>query len=529
MARLRLALAGLTAVVAMVAAVWLLRARNQERAPAPCSDRIYNSRHRPRCDAGGKLIPWLTDAAGPFHTIMQREAEWWRKAPMVDGWPAYLTTSQLRRNYTQAEGALPASTASMAIEAYLKYYAYTGDDAWLQMVRTIGDYVIERGLTPATYRAWPHFPWPAGATGDTTPDGGGHPNNTAGNVMPDKGAMVGISLLHLYEATGAVAYRDAAVRIANALADNAVAGTPEQSPWPFRVNGDSGAFVVGRVCGNQVFALRLFDELLRLGIRGNGKYQATRDNVWNWLKNVAIADRSGDQWQHFFEDHTGLVPNPGQFSALETARYLLEKKDALDPDWFRMAGSLIELVRRRWIVHSGNFTAIGEQQEHMEPYASHTARYASLLSKYHEAGGPSSYKDEAYHSFAYATYCVDIDGFANTGFRSRVAWTTDSFGDWMLHFMDGLAAVPEWAPGNADHLLRSSSVVQKVSYGVNEVSYVAFDPTGDEKLKLTFTPSKVEVDGSPISSWTWDGVRRVLTVHRSHGKSVTISPAPHAP
>ena len=36
------------------------------------------------------------------------------------------------------------------------------------------------------------------------------------------GAMVGIALLHLYEATGNTVYRDAAIHIANVLADNAV-------------------------------------------------------------------------------------------------------------------------------------------------------------------------------------------------------------------------------------------------------------------------------------------------------------------
>ena len=40
--------------------------------------------------------------------------------------------------------------------------------------------------------------------------------------MPDKGAMIGIALLHLYEATGSLAYRDEAVQIANVLATTAV-------------------------------------------------------------------------------------------------------------------------------------------------------------------------------------------------------------------------------------------------------------------------------------------------------------------
>src|SRR5205807_6938011 len=100
-------------------------------------------------------------------------------------------------------------------------------------------------------------------------------------------------------------YRDEAIQIANDLGNTAVPGTTAKSPWPFRANGNGGAAVDGPVMGNQVFALRLFDELLRLGLAGNGTYQTTRDNVWNWLKNVAIADSTGDHWLHFFEDHSG--------------------------------------------------------------------------------------------------------------------------------------------------------------------------------------------------------------------------------
>jgi chitodextrinase len=454
---------------------------------------------------------------------MGLQANWWLNAPTVNGWPTYLTAAMLDRNYNQLDGgAVPGSTASMAIEAYLKYFAYTGDARYLQMAKTIGTYVVQQALTPATYAAFPRFPWPAGATGDVTPDGSGHPYNDAGNVMPDKGAMIGMALLRLYEASGDATYRDAAVHIADVLANTAVAGTSAQSPWPFRVRGNSGTMVESPLMGNQVFALRLFDELLRLGISGNGQYQATRDTVWTWLKNVAIADASGDTWLHFFEDHSGSEYNPTQFDALETARYLLEKKNALDPAWFSMVTSIIDLVKQRWVVHSGDYTAIGEQQQDLSPYNSHTARYASILAMFSEAGGPAADKDEAYSSFAYSTYSVDDGGFADTYFDRGIAWSTDSFGDWMNHFMDGLGAVPEWAPGNSSHILRSSSMIQSVSYVDRLVQYVAFDPTGSEKLKLDFTPALVRVDGSPTSSWSWDTAKQVLAITRTNGSVVEI-------
>ncbi len=478
--------------------------------------------HTPIYNSFGKLVPWHIDENGPFDYIMDIEAKWWLKAPKKNGWPIYLTASKLTRTYEQSNGAVPGSACPLAIMAYLKYYSFTGNKAYLDMVKTIGDYLIRQCMTPSTYAGYPDFPWPAGETGDITPNGGGHPNTNAGELMPDKGAMVGYSLIQLFKATGDSAYLKAAVKIADVLSDNAVQGNTIRSPWPFKVDAQSGDYISGAIAGNQSFALRLFDELLEAGIQGNGKYKTTRNNVWHWLKSVAMADTSGSKWQDFFEDHSGNEDNPTQICALETARYLLEKRELLDAEWFEMVGSIVRLVKREWAVHQGSFTAIGEQQMDMEPYNSHTARYASILAMYYEAGANLHLKEEAYSSFAYSTYSVDEDGFADTYFNQNIAWTTDSFGDWMLHFMDGLAAVPEWVSGNSSHMLRSTSVITDIVYNKNSITYSVFGNSGQEKLKLNFKPTEVQVNGTPDSAWEWDSTSQVLTINRSHGNSIAI-------
>lgn len=480
--------------------------------------------HAPQYD-GGKLISWHIDAAGPFDYIMDIEAKWWSRSPLVNGWPAYITAAELTRDYIQANGATLGATNAMGIVAYLRYFAYTGDTTYLDMARSMGDFIVQRDLTPADNAAYPRFPWPVGPTGSITPDGSGHPACHAGEVMPDKGAMLGAALVRLYEATGDTTYLNVAVHIADVLADRAVTGTPEMSPWPFRCKAGDGAMVDGLLSGNQSFALRLFDELIRLGIQGNGKYGATRANVWSFIKNVEIADTTGGKWQDYFEDHSGNQDNPNQYCALETARYLLERKEALDPDWSAMVGSIISTVKRLWVVHSGDYTSIGEQKFDMTPYNSHTARYGSILAMYSEAGGPAEYKDEAYGSLAYSTYSVDSDGFADTYYDRNIAWTSDSFGDWMNHFVEGLGAVPEWAPDNANHLLRSTSVVQAVSYGPTRVAYRTFDSSATDKLKLDFRPNVVTVDGHAITTYTWNDSSKVLVVNRSTGRQVEVTEA----
>jgi len=391
----------------------------------------------------GGLRPWHSDGDGPFHHIITLQAEWWLEQPDHDGWPVCCTAAKLDRGCGQFGGAVPASTCSLGILAMLKYHEYAGDGRALELARRLGAYQLERGLTPSDIGEWADFPWPAGATGDTCPDGGGHPFCTAGEVMPDKGAMVGWALVRLYETTGEQAWLDGSVRIADTLARHAAPGDGSRSPWPFRVRADSGVQVDGPLSGNQVFALRLFDGLLRLGVERDG-YREAREAVWRWLRDVAIADTSGGSWQHFFEDHSGDEDNPTQFSALETARYLLEERERLDPHWLELALAIEETVRRRWVVERDGCFVVGEQQQDMTPYNSHTARYGSLLAMLHAATGEERFRDEAFSCLCYAAYSVDNDGFTDTSYGKGTAWTTDSFGDWLRSFIDALAAVPRW-------------------------------------------------------------------------------------
>jgi hypothetical protein len=102
------------------------------------------------------------------------------------------------------------------------------------------------------------------------------------------------------------------------------------------------------------------------------------------------------------------------------------------------------------------------------------------------------------------------------------AWTTDSFGDFLFHYMEAIAAVPEWA-GSRNHLLKSTNTIKKVDYSDStRVVYSTFDASGTDKLKLTKEPVSIRVDGSNIRSYTWDNASRVLIINRSNGKNVEV-------
>jgi hypothetical protein len=54
-----------------------------------------------------------------------------------------------------------------------------------------------------------------------------------------------------------------------------------------------------------------------------------------------------------------------------------------------------------------------------------------------------------------------------------------------------MAAMPELAPTNQDHLLGSTSVVQEVSYGRRRLDYRTFDRHAVDVLRLSYRPHRV--------------------------------------
>ncbi len=487
--------------------------------------------HAKVMDSENHLDSWHKDDNGPFEYIIGLNAEWWENAPFVAGFPIWCTAAEVTPVYGQSTGAIPGSACYFAIMACLRYYVYTGDTSFLSLAVRTGNFIVEHDLTSSAFVKYPSFPYAVGSTGSINPLGFGHPDdddprNPIYSIQPDKGAMLGVALLELFKITGDSRYLKTSVNIANCLSDNAVTGTAENSPWPMRVMADDGSTFDGVFDGNASFSCRLFDELLRIGQSGNGKYKATRDSVWKWLKEQVIAYDDASKWMHFFEDHSGSEFNPTQINALETVRYLLEKKNQVDPDWFNLSLKIINQVTRRWAVTSmanDGYVSIAEQESDHTPFNSHAARYGSILAMFSEAGAGTAYADTAYHSLCYSAYSVEDDGFTSTFYNfNTMAWTTDSFGDFLYHFMEAMAAVPQWA-GSKNHLLKSSGTIRKVNYVSDKsINYTVYDESGTDKMKLVKVPVLVKVNDTPVKSWSWNDSSKVLIINRSTGKNITV-------
>jgi hypothetical protein len=339
-------------------------------------------------------------------------------------------------------------------------------------------------------------------------------------LEPDKVGELGHALVLLFEATGDTRYLEAARRFADQLAKHVREGDARSSPWPFRVDAKSGTVVREPWGSNVVFAVMLFEELERLG-HGTDAHRRARDLAWNWLVAYPLRDHT---WQGYFEDipiHVEPGTNPNQYSAGETARYLLAHPER-DPAWRAHVESIVAWIAKTFATIDHGAEAISEQKADMAKMGSHTARFASILALLHEKTNEPSLRARAYRAFAWSTYGVDERGLVRVSPDEREGyWFSDGYGDYMIHFLDGIAAIPAWAPSNEDHLLRSSSVVTAITYAPGEVRYTTFDPTGVEELRLASAPAKVE--GATFTSRDIPGGGVWVRLRRDGTRAVAIT------
>jgi hypothetical protein len=176
--------------------------------------------------------------------------------------------------------------------------------------------------------------------------------------------------------------------------------------------------------------------------------------------------------------------------------------------------------------------AINEQTGCYQPMGSHTARYASICALWYERTGDKWFKEEAFRNFNHATYMAEPDGVIQTGHNwGTEIWFSDGYTDYIRHFMEGLAAIPEWVPAG-NHLLKSRSTVQKIKYETKKISFTTYDNESEVVVRLASKPNSVTVSGKPLQAikqlnadgYTWKKLDKggVLKLKYSNGADVVI-------
>ena len=225
--------------------------------------------------------------------------------------------------------------------------------------------------------------------------------------------------------------------------------------------------------------------------------------------------------------------NINQQNPMETARFMLRHPE-MDADYKRHVPALLAFVKERFgkTMRYGA-TSIKEQDICFQEMSSHTARYASVAAAWFGLTNDPAYREEALRSFALATYSFcnnsskDQAAVNYTGIGYNHPWFTDSYFDYMSHILDGMAALPEMAPADADHVIGTDSTIRKIIYQPGRIEYTAFEARGNETLRLTFKPASITADGGelPAKAWTFGdchGVPGVLRIHRDAATNIVI-------
>jgi hypothetical protein len=417
-----------------------------------------------------------------------------------------------------------------------RLYPYTGDPRTLTFLQDLVDYELENGLTPARY-AWSQVPYASANPGAKRYTGwSAHGEDY---IEPHVVGEDGYAYLRLYEMTGNTKYLRAAIRCADALLKNYQTGNEKNSPWPVRCYGRDGKAEggpMGPYSANVIEPIMLFDELIRLNQGDVAGYARVRAGAWDWFQKYPLAN---SVWVGYFEDVVPSMENMNQVIPLEFARYVLLHPDK-DPQWREHARRLIEWVKTtpkwpKYVVHGATVTT--EQGNGIDFCCnlpnqccdSHTARLAAVEAVYYAKTGDVTYREAAFRSFNWVTYFQGLSAGAHTPFGPQW-WFTDEFADGPRRMMDAFWAVPEWAPSDESHLLGSSSVVNKISYGKGSVTYSTFDPQSMDVLRLDFVPEFVTANGKPLDrrkdldqpGYEFDDSTHVLRIRHDDAKDVDV-------
>jgi hypothetical protein len=87
-----------------------------------------------------------------------------------------------------------------------------------------------------------------------------------------------------------------------------------------------------------------------------------------------------------------------------------------------------------------------------------------------------------------------------------------------------MAACPQLAPDNGDHLLQSSSVIKKITYAPANITYTTYDSASNEILRMQSKPAAIKVNSKTYNGWTWQTLDKggVLTIKKLTGNEVEI-------
>ena len=520
--------------------------------------------HDIKTDSQGKIIPWYSDDLGKSysHNLNLLWGFWQNMRTDLNGLPYYMN-HQVWRPLPNDPRGMGGDQFAMILSSWQLLYQYTGDENVRENMKFIADYYLTHSLSPEN-AAWANIPYPYNTLvysgifdGDMVE--GKH------ITQPDKAGSFGFELTQLSKITSrrpwnpvySDRYLEQAILIANTLAAKTKVGDNDHSPMPFKVNtmtgevaklrNNSGNKVVlqeSSYTTNWVGTLRLFEELIQLKKGNITQYVAAHKIIIDWLKAYPLKT---NKWGPFFEDIEGWSDT--QINAMTFARYMMENP-AQFPNWKTEVNGIFNWVyeklgNKQWEKYG--VIVVNEQTAYQTPGNSHSSRQAADELLYASLSGDNTRTENAIRILNWATYMMDTDGKNN--YPRDEVWFTDGYGDYVRHYLRAMAAKPELAPTDENHILHTSAILNLVNYAGNlnktlgndvppadldkvALYYVSTEKMGTETIRLTAKPSKILVEKKEIKEiqsldkegFTWTAMKKggLLKVRHEAGTEVVI-------
>ena len=505
--------------------------------------------HPVRVDKRGDILPWYSaDPGQSYDHVLHLVWDFWKNMPADSNGQKYYMNHQVWRPQHDKRG-LGGDQVMMALSSWDLYYDYTGDESVIENMKYMADYYLTHSLS-APGSKWPDLPYPYNNNVESGIYDGDMILGT-GYLQPDKAGSFGFELVKLFAKTSEEKYLDAALKIANTLAGNVKTGDGNNSPWPFKLNavtGETGILVNHEIwyegmakdikkanpqnkkssyTTNWTGTLDLFNELIGLHRGDTAAYKKAFGLALDWMKTYPAKT---NKWGPFFED----VPrwSDTQINAVTYAIYVLEHPE-LDSNWRQTAKNIFEWVHKELGNKEFNkygVTVTDQETAYRVPGNSHSAREAAAELMYWEKSGDTSYVRNAVRQLNWATYMVDHDG--KNFYPTNDVWLTDGYGDYSRHYLRAMAAAPQLAPANSDHLLRSSSVISRIVYEPAVISYTTFDSCSEELFRMNLKPKAVKTGGNTLTEragnaeegWSWQTLDKggVLKIKHTTGRNTEI-------
>ena len=398
-----------------------------------------------------------------------------------------------------------AQRGAYAMLGWVDYYRYSGDPAAIAHISMIADVLLNHCQTSEDH-PWPRFLISVPNRGD--PYGECNPH---GMIQLDLVALFGLGLVRGYQITGNQEWLDAAKRWADLLAAKR-SREPGLSPWNRYANPED-VFWEDRQTGGVVVLLRLFDELIRVGYTGvnNALIEARdagraylRDVLFpRWLENDAFGRDYWD-WPHPVQSETlsEMIP-----------RYRMAYTDVF-PHWLADARNIMSLFLQRASVapesggdvYSGAWAYPEGAQCCGRSLSYPPMQVGAAFAEYASRAESQWARELARRQFILATYDCHETGVVEDGMDGgnvvAGSWLQIAHPLPLAYVLDAMAWLPDLlGPNRENHIMRSTSVVSKVTYGDGRIEYTTFDAPADtrEVLRLAFRPTRILADGKELT------------------------------